>query len=686
MLLLIIATVLGASTAQEALADPRCNEWLDPGECNNFTVKWYYDRYDHRCREFYYSGCGGNTNNFNSIEECSSSCFFREPERTDRCQLPHDPGHCQSDIERWYFDYSKKQCVCSWWSGCGGNENRYYSYNHCMEICGTLASPGIGPGIDWAYWGRQNGPSLSPEVLQLFGYTQDTVNEVRNGGQQPSYHNQRVQQPLQQPATELEVIHHQNLSESVNSQERTAVTDHQRDQALEVHPAVPYNGYQLNEGSTYAELKTSPEEIIFQPGEWKNTTDEHGNNIFQFSSNPQVTVSESGRTTTNRSVLVIMHPPNQERVQQNVHLPSYLPSDFMNQNKRVQAEILRKRAKYLKKQKVPPRQIYPQTSSRVTEQQQQLNEQPQQYYYQPVQYSQPSPKEKYFFIRYNLQPDGQAQYYEKLSWSGLKTNPLIGLPVQYHRMVLDTYNEAERRSPQIGYQQRLAPQNYPSNSHSRNNMWTPAVPANTLRNGYRQQPRMHNSFVRPTYPTLPVTPAARTTLSTPKAPLSRPTFTTTTTTTTTTTPKPITTTSPYITTIPPRKAWPTPSQNFPTHTYPRYETTPLPRPVLTTVKPMEDLRPRPTVSSKQLTMEEIIELDASKHGDEEYDDDVPGQFFRMAVKTTKPPRTTRVPILAPTSSPRKSNRPDNNAGSWKRIVLPPTEEEAFDFEINVVGE
>ncbi|KJH51451.1 Kunitz/Bovine pancreatic trypsin inhibitor domain protein [Dictyocaulus viviparus] len=72
----------------------------------------YYDRYDHRCRRFYYSGCEGNANRFNTLAECSSTCHYEAPSNRDRCFQPHDPGHCESDIERWYFDKDKQQCVC----------------------------------------------------------------------------------------------------------------------------------------------------------------------------------------------------------------------------------------------------------------------------------------------------------------------------------------------------------------------------------------------------------------------------------------------------------------------------------------------------------------------------------------------------------------------------------------------
>ncbi|KAK0411135.1 hypothetical protein QR680_005504 [Steinernema hermaphroditum] len=138
------ALLVGGSTeAQQLHRNPRCNHDPDRGTCKEqFVIKYHYDRYIHKCRPFYFSQCGGNENRFDSAEECSATCPYEEPVESTprhRCFQPHDPGNCFADIERWYFDPAKKRCVCSWWSGCGGNSNRYYSYPHCMEVCGQFA-------------------------------------------------------------------------------------------------------------------------------------------------------------------------------------------------------------------------------------------------------------------------------------------------------------------------------------------------------------------------------------------------------------------------------------------------------------------------------------------------------------------------------------------------------------------
>ncbi|KAL8212555.1 UNVERIFIED_CONTAM: hypothetical protein K2H54_050648 [Gekko kuhli] len=47
---------------------------LDEGDCNNYTLKWYYNQRVAECRPFIYSGCRGNHNRFDSREACEHQC------------------------------------------------------------------------------------------------------------------------------------------------------------------------------------------------------------------------------------------------------------------------------------------------------------------------------------------------------------------------------------------------------------------------------------------------------------------------------------------------------------------------------------------------------------------------------------------------------------------------------------
>ncbi|VFV31089.1 Hypothetical predicted protein [Lynx pardinus] len=49
---------------------------LDPmeGECQNYTLRWYYDKEKQACQQFWYGSCGGNANQFQTKEECEARC------------------------------------------------------------------------------------------------------------------------------------------------------------------------------------------------------------------------------------------------------------------------------------------------------------------------------------------------------------------------------------------------------------------------------------------------------------------------------------------------------------------------------------------------------------------------------------------------------------------------------------
>lgn len=46
----------------------------DPGPCEALISRYYYNQYSGRCEHFYYGGCEGNANNFESKQECQTAC------------------------------------------------------------------------------------------------------------------------------------------------------------------------------------------------------------------------------------------------------------------------------------------------------------------------------------------------------------------------------------------------------------------------------------------------------------------------------------------------------------------------------------------------------------------------------------------------------------------------------------
>ena len=51
-----------------------CSEPQDRGTCSDYSVKWFYNSTESRCTRFWYGGCGGNGNRFDSEEQCKMGC------------------------------------------------------------------------------------------------------------------------------------------------------------------------------------------------------------------------------------------------------------------------------------------------------------------------------------------------------------------------------------------------------------------------------------------------------------------------------------------------------------------------------------------------------------------------------------------------------------------------------------
>lgn len=55
----------------------------------------------------------------------------------DACFLRQDQGDCQTYTMMWFFDIEQNECARFWYGGCGGNQNRFNTQEECENLCLT---------------------------------------------------------------------------------------------------------------------------------------------------------------------------------------------------------------------------------------------------------------------------------------------------------------------------------------------------------------------------------------------------------------------------------------------------------------------------------------------------------------------------------------------------------------------
>uniref|UniRef100_A0A0K2TMJ4 Papilinlike [Aplysia californica] n=1 Tax=Lepeophtheirus salmonis TaxID=72036 RepID=A0A0K2TMJ4_LEPSM len=103
------------------------------GPCQNFVKRFYYNANSTKCESFYFGGCFDNGNHFKELESCINHCAINEYPKS--CIEPQDVGECKEKIKKFYYEKDTGACHSFIYSGCGGNTNRFDSQRDCERIC-----------------------------------------------------------------------------------------------------------------------------------------------------------------------------------------------------------------------------------------------------------------------------------------------------------------------------------------------------------------------------------------------------------------------------------------------------------------------------------------------------------------------------------------------------------------------
>lgn len=57
----------------------------NPGVCKGQLLRFYYDAVHEKCKKFFFSGCGGNGNRFGYLDTCQTTCAGVKREGRSKC-------------------------------------------------------------------------------------------------------------------------------------------------------------------------------------------------------------------------------------------------------------------------------------------------------------------------------------------------------------------------------------------------------------------------------------------------------------------------------------------------------------------------------------------------------------------------------------------------------------------------
>uniref|UniRef100_A0A6B0V877 Putative kunitz n=1 Tax=Ixodes ricinus TaxID=34613 RepID=A0A6B0V877_IXORI len=112
-----------------------CKERVSKGTCvspKGPELRYFYNQYNQSCQLFTFIGVEGNGNNFKTREECEDRCLYTPD---GECALPSERGLCKGNFTRYHWDKELGDCKEFSYSGCAGNANNFGSQEECQKFC-----------------------------------------------------------------------------------------------------------------------------------------------------------------------------------------------------------------------------------------------------------------------------------------------------------------------------------------------------------------------------------------------------------------------------------------------------------------------------------------------------------------------------------------------------------------------
>ena len=131
-------------------ASAECDIPPETGDCRSRQISFYYDSDYQRCGFFFYGGCGGNGNRFESLQACHDACHqpnayddqdvssLKVHVKSDHCYMPpveDNDRMCRGAFPKFTFNANTGECSSILYGGCGGTRNLYSSLDECLSAC-----------------------------------------------------------------------------------------------------------------------------------------------------------------------------------------------------------------------------------------------------------------------------------------------------------------------------------------------------------------------------------------------------------------------------------------------------------------------------------------------------------------------------------------------------------------------
>ncbi|KAK8764420.1 hypothetical protein V5799_032971, partial [Amblyomma americanum] len=165
-----------------------CKPKADPGPCDAYMPRWAFNVTTGQCEKFIYGGCGGNKNNYKTIQKCEVTCLRRRRPSNPVCYQPKVKGPCRAHIPRYFYNQTTKYCEQFVYGGCKGNQNNFETIESCLKTCTA------GDFEEYCRPKADRGPCLAYIPRWAFNVTTGQCEQFIYGGCRGNKNNYRTMQ------------------------------------------------------------------------------------------------------------------------------------------------------------------------------------------------------------------------------------------------------------------------------------------------------------------------------------------------------------------------------------------------------------------------------------------------------------------------------------------------------------